>query len=60
LADSVVGPFALEPDGEPASNPVTYVRARRGGASQDVLLSVDGADVMGVIDVPKRLVGPGR
>jgi branched-chain amino acid transport system substrate-binding protein len=60
LADSVVGPLALEPDGEPASNPVTYVRARRGGGSQDVLLSVDGADVVGVIDVPKRLVGPGR
>jgi DNA-binding SARP family transcriptional activator/ABC-type branched-subunit amino acid transport system substrate-binding protein len=58
LDDGVIGPVALQSDGELTSEPVTYVRAERGGGAQDVMLNVEGADVVGVIDVPKRLVGP--
>jgi hypothetical protein len=55
LADSVLGP----PNGEPVDNPVTYARVERGGARQDILLSMDGARIMGVITPPADLVGGG-
>jgi branched-chain amino acid transport system substrate-binding protein len=57
LADSVIGPLALQPNGEPVANPITYARVERGGSREDILLSIEGAKIMGVITPPASLVG---
>ena len=59
LDDSVLGPLALRRNGEQVINPITYARVERGGDSQE-LLSLDGAEIMGVITPPARLVGDGE
>ena len=57
LADSVIGPLGLQANGEPVANPITYARVAHGGSRQDILLSIEGAKIMGVINPPARLVG---
>jgi ABC-type branched-subunit amino acid transport system substrate-binding protein len=57
LDDSVIGTLELTSNGEQVANPVTYVRVLRGGARQDILLSVEGSAVIGVITPAAKLVG---
>jgi branched-chain amino acid transport system substrate-binding protein len=59
LRDSVLGPLALTPTGEPVRSLFTYMRIERGGARQDVFLATDGAEVAGTVTPPARLVGAG-
>jgi YVTN family beta-propeller protein len=56
LADSVLGPLALAPDGEPATNPITILRAER-PVKGKVILSIRGTRRIGVVDPPSVLVG---
>ena len=59
MADSVLGPFALTPNGEPTTNPITYVRAEHEGAHEDIsFTSVEGAEIVDTVTPPARLVGP--
>ena len=57
LADSPLGPLALDRRGEPVSNPISVVRAERGGG-EPVDLSLDGSVTEEVITPPARLVEP--
>jgi hypothetical protein len=56
----VIGLLALTANGEQVSNPVSYLRVERGGGSQDILLGTEGADPVGAVTPPARLVGPDR
>jgi DNA-binding SARP family transcriptional activator/ABC-type branched-subunit amino acid transport system substrate-binding protein len=58
LADSPLGPLALDRRGEPVSNPISVVRAERGGGDP-IDLSLDGSVTVDVITPPARLVVPG-
>jgi YVTN family beta-propeller protein len=57
LADSPLGPLALDRRGEPVSNPISVVRAERGGG-EPVDLSLDGSVTEQVITPPAGLVEP--
>ena len=50
----ILGDFAFDDSGDTTSAPITIVRARRGGGSRTVS-SLDGAEVVRLIDVPARL-----
>jgi branched-chain amino acid transport system substrate-binding protein len=58
LADSVVGPLALDAHGEPLAQPITVVRVdhRHGGGRDDL----DGTVPVGLITPPAWPVGAGR
>jgi YVTN family beta-propeller protein len=57
LADSPLGPLVLDRRGELVSNPISVVRAERGGG-EPVDLSLDGSVTEDVITPPARLVEP--
>jgi ABC-type branched-subunit amino acid transport system substrate-binding protein len=59
LSDSVLGPLSLDSNGEPASQPITVLRAEHGGGRQDISLGIEGATIVDVITPPAELVGPG-
>jgi ABC-type branched-subunit amino acid transport system substrate-binding protein len=58
LSDSVLGPLALDGNGEPTSQAITVLRAVHGGSRQDITLGTEGSTVVDVITPPARLVGP--
>ena len=58
LADSPLGPLALDRHGELVSNPISVVRAERGGGDP-IDLSLEGSVTEDVITPPARLVVPG-
>jgi YVTN family beta-propeller protein len=55
LADSALGPLALDRHGEPTSNPITVVRAVRGGGDP-VDFSLEGSVTEEIITPPARLL----
>lgn len=59
LVDGVLGPLALEPNGEPVANHIAIVRAQRGGGDTEDIEGLEGGVVEDVITPPSRLVGPG-
>jgi ABC-type branched-subunit amino acid transport system substrate-binding protein len=56
LGDSVIGPLALDRNGEPTSNPITVLRAVRGGGDRTRFDSGEGSAVEDVITPPARLL----
>jgi YVTN family beta-propeller protein len=56
LADSPLGPLALDRRGEPVSNPITVLRAVRGGGDQTEFTSTEGAVTEDVITPPARVL----
>jgi ABC-type branched-subunit amino acid transport system substrate-binding protein len=57
LDDSVVGPLALAPNGEPSPQPVTVLRAEHGRGRTDIVQGLEGAAQVDVIKPPADLVG---
>ena len=57
LEDSVVGPLALAPNGEPSPQPITVLRAEHGRSRADIVLGLEGATQVDVIKPPADLVG---
>jgi ABC-type branched-subunit amino acid transport system substrate-binding protein len=51
----ILGTFRFDPQGDTTSNPVTILRALRGGGS-DTVLSNEGAAVVRVLRPPARLL----
>jgi YVTN family beta-propeller protein len=56
LGDSVIGPLALDRNGEPTSNPITVLRAVRGGGDLTRFDSTEGGVAEEVITPPARLL----
>jgi ABC-type branched-subunit amino acid transport system substrate-binding protein len=57
LADSTLGPIALDRHGEPTTQPITVVRAQHGGGNALETFGLDGTETVEVITPPARLVG---
>ena len=55
IRDGILGGFGFDANGDPSSTPVTIVRARAPGGEAAVE-SIDGADVVTVIDPPRSLL----
>jgi YVTN family beta-propeller protein len=57
LRDSVLGPLALAPNGEPIPQPITVLRAEHGRGRPDIVQGLDGAVPVDIIEPPAGLVG---
>jgi hypothetical protein len=49
----------LDANGEPTAQPITVLRAERGGSRQDITLGTEGSTVIEVVTPPAELGGPG-
>jgi ABC-type branched-subunit amino acid transport system substrate-binding protein len=58
LSATPLGPIAFDHHGEPRANPITIVRADRGGADP-ALLGLAGSVITDVISPSRELAGPG-
>ena len=57
LPDSTLGPLALDRRGEPTTQPITVVRALRGGGDPRETIGLTGTEIVEVITPPARLIG---